>query len=105
MTIVTTDAGICGFSVTIKVMCLSSRHVGVRIDTECEMVMQMSRQIEEIDWRHALGNWEKSLVYAAAMQHINHPACPVPAAILKAIEVEVGLALPKDVTIHFKTAN
>ena len=27
------------------------------------------------------------------------PACPVPVGILKAIEVEAGLALPADVTI------
>ncbi|MBI4316389.1 MAG: hypothetical protein HY679_10665, partial [Chloroflexi bacterium] len=32
-----------------------------------------------------------------------HTACPIPAAILKAIEVEVGIALPKDVTITFSS--
>jgi hypothetical protein len=28
--------------------------------------------------------------------------CPVPIGILKAVEVELDLALPKDVVIHFE---
>lgn len=32
-------------------------------------------------------------------QHLSHPACPVPAGIIKAIEVAAGLALPKDACI------
>jgi len=34
-----------------------------------------------------------------ASRDISHAACPVPSAILKAIEVEVGAALPQDVTM------
>jgi hypothetical protein len=32
-------------------------------------------------------------------EHCLHPSCPVPAGIIKAVEVEAGLALPKDVAI------
>jgi len=32
---------------------------------------------------------------------IPHASCPVPAAILKALEVGVGLALPADVSVTF----
>jgi len=37
-----------------------------------------------------------------AAEHLVHPACPVPSGILKAIEVESGLALPKDASIKPK---
>jgi hypothetical protein len=47
----------------------------------------------------------ESVVYQSAARHIRHTACPIPAAILKAIEVEVGIALPQDVTITFSNSN
>jgi hypothetical protein len=34
-----------------------------------------------------------------ARVHCLHPACPVPAGIIKAVEVEAGMALPKDAAI------
>ena len=38
-------------------------------------------------------------LYELAPQCLAHPACPVPSGIVKAIEVEAGLALPADVSI------
>ncbi|TFH34446.1 MAG: hypothetical protein E4G99_09495 [Anaerolineales bacterium] len=43
----------------------------------------------------------ESIVYQSAARHIRHTGCPIPSAILKAIEVEVGIALPHDVVINF----
>ena len=40
-------------------------------------------------------------VYLAAGRHLKHAACPVPAAVLKALEVEAGLNVKKDATIVF----
>jgi hypothetical protein len=40
-------------------------------------------------------------VYRAAGKHLKHPACVVPSAILKAVEVEAGLNVPKDAVIRF----
>jgi len=34
--------------------------------------------------------------------NLAHNSCPVYSGILKALEVEMGLALPRDVTIKFK---
>ena len=41
-----------------------------------------------------------SRVYELAKKHCQHAACPVPAAIIKGIEVVCGLALPRDVEIR-----
>ena len=40
-------------------------------------------------------------VYKSAAMHIRHVACPVPGGILKAIEVEFGVCLPKSVNMDF----
>jgi hypothetical protein len=37
----------------------------------------------------------------SALRHIKHVTCPVPLSVLKAVEVEAGAALPRDVRIHF----
>ena len=50
--------------------------------------------IKEVFWRKSLPG-----IYQATPQCLSHPACPVPSGILKAIEVEAGFALPKDVSI------
>jgi hypothetical protein len=39
-------------------------------------------------------------VLQAAYAHCAHAACPVPAGLVKAIEVAAGLALPADVSMR-----
>lgn len=104
VTKVTVDAGICGFTAIIEVVRLSSRRVKVAVTSDCDMVSKMSEELRDIDWRDAFKRQENSSLYRPVWQHIEHVACPVPIAILKAIEVEVGVALPRDVAIRFETA-
>jgi hypothetical protein len=40
------------------------------------------------------------LTLQMAAKYCSHAACPVASGIIKAIEVEAGLALPADVTIR-----
>jgi len=42
-------------------------------------------------------------VYIAAEQSGSHPSCPVPAAVLKAAEAALELALPGDAVIRFES--
>ena len=72
------------------------------ISSDCEMVSLLGSHLSELDSRDALRPHGRSAVYECAFQHIKHVACPVPAAILKAIEVELGAALPRDVSIRFE---
>jgi hypothetical protein len=44
----------------------------------------------------------KNAVFAECSELLSHAACPVPSAIIKAAEVELGLALPKPVVIEFE---
>jgi hypothetical protein len=97
------DAGICGKTTTIDVVSIPGHKVKVSITSDCEGVSKMSEELKELDW---MSLWEQEgdgySAYKAASQCTQHFMCPVPVAILKAIEVEVGLALPKDVAFSFK---
>ena len=98
---VVVEPGICGFTAVIEVTKIVDSRVRITINSDCSMVTEMKRDLEELNWQKALRKLVESPVYKAAGQHNMHAACPIPAAILKAIEVEVGAALPRDVMIHF----
>ncbi len=71
----------------------------IALSSNCEMVSSMNADLSNVDWREALHSLQGSLIYTVASQHISHAACPVPSAVIKAVEVEIGAALPRDVTI------
>ena len=105
MTRVVVEAGICGFTTTVEATKTGRRRVSVVLESDCEGVAEMNGGLEDMDWLEALGPPVNSAVWDCACQHLQHPCCPVPIGILKAIEVELDLALPKDVVIHFENTD
>ncbi len=97
------DAGICGYTVTIDVVGLPDHRATVTVTSDCEMVSKMGEELKELDW---LSLWNQEgdgySAFKTALQSIRDITCPVPFAILKAIEVEVGIASPKDIDLSFK---
>jgi hypothetical protein len=102
MTKVNVKPGSCGFSVSISADKGPGKAISVSIETDCEMVRKMAGDIKTLDRFAALTGFTANPVYHAAAKHLKHAACPVPSAILKAIEVEAGLNVAKDATIVFK---
>ncbi len=102
MTKVIVNAGNCGFSVAITVEKVEGKKVRVSLDTECEMAVDMLEDISLLDMRVLFSKHFANPVYRAADNYLKHTACPVPCAILKATEAELGLCLPEDVTIRFE---
>jgi len=100
---VTVSAGICGFSTVIKVRKLDEKRVRIKVVSPCEMIKKMGEELKEVDWTQAITrSMCNSVIYQIANRHVHHTACPVPSAILKAVEVELGLALPKDVAMKIE---
>jgi hypothetical protein len=70
------------------------------IDSDCPTIQQLARELRQVDPMEEItyrGKGPRTL--KLAREHCLHPSCPVPAGIIKAVEVEAGLALPKDVAI------
>jgi hypothetical protein len=96
------ESGICGFCTTVKTTS-EGRKVRVEFETDCGYVEQLSEALTEVDpFREISYRGEGPVTLRLAAEHLVHPACPVPAGIIKAIEVEAGLALPKDASIKPK---
>ena len=101
MTKVVVNSGVCGFTVTVKAEKGKERTISLSLDTACEMVQGMLGDIATVDRMVSLIGFRDNPVYQSAAKHLKHVACPVPSAILKAIETEAGLNVPKDARIEF----
>ncbi len=101
MTKVIVHSGACGFVVTIQAEKSAGGKITLQIDTDCEMVKKMVEDVAVLDRFAVLTAFQNNPVYRSAAKHLKHVACTVPSAIIKAIEVEAGLNVAKDVDICF----
>jgi len=101
MTKVIVNSGACGFTVAITAEKGKEKKIVLSLDTACEMVQKMLTDIATVDHRVTLMGFRDNPVYLSAAKHLKHVACPVPSAILKAIETEAGMNVPKDARIEF----
>ena len=93
------DAGICGFTTTVRTRG-EGRAMQIAIESDCEHITKLAAALTEVDpYGEISFRGDGPVTLALARSHCAHAACPVPTGILKAIEVEAGLALPRDVTI------
>jgi len=101
MTKVIVHSGACGFIVLIYAEKSERGKIAIRIDTDCEMVKKMIEDVAVLDRSAALTTFQNNPVYRSAAKHLKHVACAVPSGIIKALEVEAGLNVPKDADICF----
>jgi len=94
--------GNCNFRSRIRVDRITKTRFEVGIETECPQVIGLAELIPEMTLRDALSRVTDSPLLEKAAACGLHISCPIPLGIVKAIEVEAGLALPTDVSIHFE---
>ena len=100
MTTVDIAPGICGFVTHIECTADDMFIAHLDIESQCAHIKQMAEMLKEVS---AFDEIRKPITetatYQAAASAKCHAACPVPCAVIKALEVAAGLALPKDVQI------
>jgi hypothetical protein len=97
------DPGICGLPCAISARKSDNKTVIVAItESECKQIQRLSNHLTEISLRELFLPMTRNPVYIAAEKSGCHPSCAVPVAILKAVEVAWGVALPKNVQIIFR---
>ena len=107
MTEVEVFAGICGLKTIIRVEDQKKYKATCTIESNCPNHKKVAKILDTatINVMDELFKKGKSQVLQACEGVIPHVSCPVPAAILKTLEVGVGLALPADATITFTKAD
>ncbi|KIR03061.1 hypothetical protein P261_01876 [Lachnospiraceae bacterium TWA4] len=94
--------GVCGLETTVTAVANEDQEVTLTVDSACKAVKQMAEALEQ-----PLDGYETCFVkpgegpvYEVA-DHLLHGACPIPAAFIKCVEAECGLALPRSVKMEF----
>jgi len=65
-------------------------------------VEKLGEKIQTMDMMDVFKRILDNPVYREGSACLRHVSCPVPSAVQKALEIEAGLALPKDVKIVFE---
>ncbi len=94
MTKVEVMAGPCKFKTTISAQKEGRKNVKLDIVTECPHYENLAKELTEVDaYVELLGAKGEPSVRKIVEKYSKHITCPVALAILKAVEVEAGLAL------------
>jgi|YNPNPStandDraft_1061719.scaffolds.fasta_scaffold58444_2 hypothetical protein len=96
-------AGVCGFRTRIIARADEAYTVTLQIESDCAHIRKLAEQLTELAALEELMRpIHQTTVYQLAGNCRTHAACPVPSAILKAVEVAAGMALPADVQITIR---
>ena len=79
----------------------SPKAIELAIVSQCEMVSALAKDLTRLEFMALFTGFLHNPVYRAAVKHLRHVACVVPAGILKAAEVEAGVCLKRDASIKF----
>ena len=101
MATVEIHSGVCGHVTTVRATGGDAYKVHVTLESTCPHVWKISGDVDDVDALQQIGlRGGLPTVLQAAYTHCAHAACPVPAGLIKAIEVAAGLALPEDVSMR-----
>jgi hypothetical protein len=99
---VSVNPGICGFTCIITASKIERRSVEIKItESECKHIKEYSEKLKSMGLKELFMPMTKNPVYIHAQSSGCHPSCPIPVAALKAAEVALEMALPRDVEIRF----
>jgi hypothetical protein len=97
------EPGICGLCATIDARRNGQKDVQIKIQSDCEKIMAFGRCLDNVSLADILSRaLNRSTIYEKAGQCELHGSCPIPCAVMKAAEVELELAMKKEVKITFQ---
>ena len=99
-------SGICGHKTVVKVEDQKKYKATCVIESSCPNYQKVAKILDgkTLDMMQELFKKGESQILNACQGIVPHVSCPVPAAVLKTLEVGVGLALPGDAVITFTQA-
>ena len=92
-------AGICGFHASVEAR-TDGDVVKLAIQSDCPAIQKLAAELTQVNpYKEISARRAVPSVLQMGLKHCTHAACPVPVGIIKAVEVEAGLALPQDAVI------
>lgn len=100
MTRAEVDCGACGFKALIRAQSDAEGRVALELESECPAIRRLAERLAVVDPYAEGGTFFTSTVYQAADACLKHVDCGVPVAVVRAVHVEAGLALPHALAIR-----
>lgn len=95
-------AGQCNQETSVEARRTDMTHVALEVVTTCEHIQKLAEGLKSLDIGHEMStDLLDTQVYRAAEKYICRNSCIVPAAILKALEVEANIFPPAESQIVF----
>ncbi len=96
------DAGVCKMKTLIIAKENDMGLIELTIKSDCPNILKMSWKLEPMSpYSEVEAEFSKSEIYKLANDAVPHTACPVPAGMVKALEVAGDLGLKRDCSIKF----
>ena len=102
MSSVNVFAGVCKFETKIKAKKNGRLACELSIDSDCPAIRKAAAELTQGTLEDVQGASCGTRVYSVCSKYLKHASCPVPSGIIKAIEVALDVALPKDVRMEIK---
>ena len=95
------DAGVCKMRTLITAKDNGMGLIELDIKSDCPNILKMSWRLEPMSpYAEVEAEFNKSTIYQLANDAIPHTACPVPSAMVKALEVAGDLGLKREAVIR-----
>jgi hypothetical protein len=92
-------SGICGFATVVEAA-MDGKVCNLHITSDCAAIQKLAQELTQVNpYQEISTKRAMPQTLQKGAQYCTHAACPVPVGIIKAVEVEAKLALPKDVVI------
>jgi hypothetical protein len=94
--------GPCKFKAVVEASRANGHTIRIKIKSSCRHVKLLGDLLGKVDINECIKSFNDNPVLNLSKNVIPHPSCIIPAAILKCVEVEAGLALKENMAIVFK---
>jgi hypothetical protein len=93
------NSGVCGHVTKVEAS-MDGKACKLAITSDCKAIEQLALELPQVNPLQEIAS-KRAVPQTLQMglKHCFHAACPVPVGIIKAVEVEAKLALPKDAVI------
>ncbi len=100
---VTCDAGVCKMVTVIHAVQQDDATVKLDIESDCHNILKMSWRVKPVNpYTELEAPIFETDIYKWASEVLPHAACPVPCAMIKAIEVASDMGIKRDVSIKIE---
>ena len=100
---VTCDAGVCKLKTIIHAIQQDDDMVKLAIESDCHNILKMSWRVQPVNpYTELEAPMLETDIYKWASETLPHAACPVPCAMIKAVEVASDMGVKRDVEIKIE---